>query len=808
MFKLRYDKRGMTLIEMIISLVILSILMSSTMGMIISSNNIFVSTSQAALDRLVGNSVYSTLESMLKYSTSLTISATPKNDNKQQSFMVSVSDNDTKSGKLMYRGKADDDGNASNYISLYDQSFYNNRTIQYRIVEAGKDQRHVDMQVRVYRNGKLVFSKDAIIKCLNLALIRSNSNQNTINMDKNASGADFYNQYLYFTVDELAIAGGDNAWAFEYKIQEYMDRYNAILNEYYQKLGIVNNYFNDPLMENKNEDGYRIQKDKLAELLNIRQLAIFGDGSGDSAWEGDEATGYKNLRAHYQEEIKKLLNFAPNTISDANNVYYQVVADKEELYTGFLLTYYDKNKDGKITKAEFPHEQDYEKFFGGTVMKKYANPSTNGIVNLTYFKDGLNDDYSRLFTTDQRDIWFYTTIGDVYDPDDKHYVSTRPEVFGGEANKYYSYANGDINGASSSSASLKGPAFSIRSKTGTGGGFSSKNVNYTTVTSPTNTTPGTYDYKLGGLSSNWKETYRNIFAVMGDNLIESTSNTYNLFKVKETKKDVKVNNDSCTEIILEANTDIPEGWYYCRQETNLSEAKHFFYLEAAGNAATNVSGKKIAMKQGCQVHIFSFNYSVRYFYYDQAQYNPSESFDASTQKITNYTINRHQYNDYFIYGVDWNSWYKATQDGLLNKVIGGLSNLFTHRTDINQITATNADQVLGLKGRYTVDNIDRSLRSYNLAWIVYSPKRSTWYYLPDSSTRISSALSGVSWISNKNTPVPLDITGWSSSTAMVKDIETRKLSSRGFFNLIDTTEDKIWVPLPTGSTIDRTSVTE
>ena len=44
--------------------------------------------------------------------------------------MVSVSDNDTKSGKLMYRGKADDDGNASNYISLYDQSFYNNRTIQ------------------------------------------------------------------------------------------------------------------------------------------------------------------------------------------------------------------------------------------------------------------------------------------------------------------------------------------------------------------------------------------------------------------------------------------------------------------------------------------------------------------------------------------------------------------------------------------------------------------------------------------------------------------------------------------------------
>lgn len=800
MFKLRYDKRGMTLIEMIISLVILSILMSSTMGMIISSNNIFVSTSQAALDRLVGNSVYSTLESMLKYSTSLTISATPKNDNKQQSFMVSVSDNDTKSGKLMYRGKADDDGNASNYISLYDQSFYNNRTIQYRIVEAGKDQRHVDMQVRVYRNGKLVFSKDAIIKCLNLALIRSNSNQNTINMDKNASGADFYNQYLYFTVDELAIAGGDNAWAFEYKIQEYMDRYNAILNEYYQKLGIVNNYFNEPLMENRDEDGYRIQKDKLAELLNIRQLAIFGDGSGDSAWEGDEATGYKNLRAHYQEEIKKLLNFAPNTISDANNVYYQVVADKEELYTGFLLTYYDKNKDGKITKAEFPHEQDYEKFFGGTVMKNYANPSTNGIVNLTYFKDGLNDDYSRLFTTDQRDIYYYNQKGLVYDPDDKHYVSNMPLAFGGEALNYYGYSDLDnINHGN--------PVISIRASAG--GGSLPRAYKYNGDGSAT--MPGTYEskeYLYGSLPkgyTNYKDTYRELVNRMGSNLVELTY----VGTIQEGKGGNYGGVEYQWSYTVTATTDIPEGWYWLRDEgAGDNKGRHVFYLQAANNAETNADGKRIAVKKGAKIYVYSYHYMCRLVCYEQAQYNESESFDASTQKITNYTINRHQYNDYFIYGVDWNSWYKATQDGLLNKVIGGLSNLFTHRTDINQITATNADQVLGLKGRYTVDNIDRSLRSYNLAWIVYSPKRSTWYYLPDSSTRISSALSGVTWISNKNTPVPLDITGWSSSTAMVKDIETRKLSSRGFFNLIDTTEDKIWVPLPTGSTIDRTSVTE
>ena len=306
--------------------------------------------------------------------------------------------------------------------------------------------------------------------------------------------------------------------------------------------------------------------------------------------------------------------------------------------------------------------------------------------------------------------------------------------------------------------------------------------------------------------SNFTDTFNDLRNRMGGNLTEFTY----VGSIKSEGKSGDYGGVKYETIYtITATTDIAEGWYWLRDgDSGVNKGRQIIYLQAANNAETNTDGKRIAVKKDAKIYIYSYHYKCLLYCYEQAQYNESESFDASTQRVTNYTINRHQYNDYIIYGVDWNSWYKATQDGLLNKVIGGLSNLFTHRTDINQITATNADQVLGLKGQYTVDNISRSLRSYNLAWIVYSPKRSTWYYLPDSSTRISSALSGVSWISNKNTPVPLDITGWSSSTAMVKDIETRKLSSRGFFNLIDTTEDKIWVPLPTGSTIDRTSLTE
>ena len=66
-FEFRNSKAGMTLIEMVISLVILGILMTATMGMVISSNNIFISTSTAALDRQVGNSVYSLVVLLVLY---------------------------------------------------------------------------------------------------------------------------------------------------------------------------------------------------------------------------------------------------------------------------------------------------------------------------------------------------------------------------------------------------------------------------------------------------------------------------------------------------------------------------------------------------------------------------------------------------------------------------------------------------------------------------------------------------------------------------------------------------------------------
>ena len=87
-------------------------------------------------------------------------------------------------------------------------------------------------------------------------------------------------------------------------------------------------------------------------------------------------------------------------------------------------------------------------------------------------------------------------------------------------------------------------------------------------------------------------------------------------------------------------------------------------------------------------------------------------------------------------------------------------------------------------------------RSYNNAFIVYNKNRSTWYYMPAASNRMSSYLSKQNWYSQTDTPVILDLEDYGSSSRLISDIENRKLSSTALFGLLDNSKDAIWLPLP------------
>ena len=404
-FNFRQNKLGMTLVEMVVSLVILGILMTSTMGMVISSSNIFISTSKAALDKQVGNSTFDILQKMIMYTTHLEITNEPS-DSLDQGFSINIKDEDNQSGYLYYKREK-----AESAVAMYDNSFYGNRTIQYQLTPVGKDGKHVDLKVTVFREGKAVYVREQVIRCVNLALV-GGANGNAV---YKSADAPTINPYISFSVDEMLFAGGKSAWTIEYKVNSYLAKYNAILKDYYNHLltavNPVNNLYDQYKNQGKNS---HLRKAVLENAVQNRNKAIYGETLDSDIskavnlssngtlpagvkWDkGSDPSQWNNIRAYYQKQIYDLLNFTPSTIQDENDVYYGVIASKEELYTGFLLTYYsDKDEHKKVTKDSFPSFEDPSDFFGGTNIEKYAVPSSsNGqdkMVILAYFVDDSND---------------------------------------------------------------------------------------------------------------------------------------------------------------------------------------------------------------------------------------------------------------------------------------------------------------------------------------------------------------------------------------------------------------------------------
>lgn len=830
MFNLRNNKLGMTLIEMVISLVVLGILTTSTMGIIISSNNIFISTSNAALDRQVGGHVFETLSSILRYSTHMSIYDADKAPagSKSQSVAIQVTDDATSSGKLMYKGK-----DASDAMSLYQDSFYGNRTVSYSLKQEGTSGKHIKLTVTVYRDGKKRYELSRIIKCVNLALISVGEDANFI---KDTSTTDV-NQFIAFSVDEQLISGGKNAYSLEYKIAEYMAKYNRIQREYSSKLLNVYGEVNEKIGKTENKEGMRASEATYNAVVAMRNKAVIS--SGTPVWEDTSSSpyNYNNLRQHYQDEIKDLLKFTPTaaiSVEPATNPYYGVVATKEELYAGFLLTYYDTNKDGKVDKSEFPQFSDPDTFFSGTSIANYvSNTNSNQMVILSYFKENTSENYDTLYSKKDKtvftysgtkeagyshSVWYSTNDGPGYDSGeilhDTNFTAlneTRPTA---------GSMNADCHGKD---PNVVQTYFSVYT-----GMYAAGRYFYHEKVSAANNVGGmpAYEYKGWGATASYNNT-------RGEDVVSSLLNNY--------KPTQLANGSNCSvytssadngTIYLYPTVDLPQGWYYYKDGSKY----YFFYLSASqsetsketnanniavkGNAFSTVGGSGSKAYGRIVLGNTDGNTSFTGWAYAQAQYAQMEQGASDAKKATIDTVGCHQYTDYILYGVDWNSWFlRSPSNGLLNKIMTGAVTIidtvigaFTgersfNKQDVQAISGSNAVLSLGNHGQMTVDSTSTTVASYNMAWVIYSPKRGTWYYLPQASTRLSNATSKISWTSRKDQPMPLDVDindgkTWASSAAMVSDIDRRKLSSSGLFGLVDTTKDVLWVGLPTGNQVE------
>ena len=416
MYYLKNNKLGMTLIEMVISLVILGILMSATMGMIISSNNIFISTSKAALDRMVGNYVFQTIEKSTRYATHMKIADHTDaldNDYKQSFSLGDVQDAGTpqESGKLFVKTEK-----ATEAMNLYGDGFYGNRTIQYKFEKVPNSDKHVHITVTVFREGKARFKREGTVKCVNLGLLASGMQANLVD-DSAVKHPDAFNQTIYFSTNELIVSGGEDAWSLEYKVQEYMDGYNAILDEYTAKLIEAQT----PLKQyaaTANRSSARKSYSEYTTYLNQRNMAFFGVSSlnnfnstiqgknydinksydANLALAGDSDTN--NLRYQYQCKIYNYLGYSPlatyeyqddvpSMISDSSktgnypNPYYGVVVTKEQLYAGFLFKYYSTDPKVGVKIEDYPRFDDYNTFFKDSIFA--ADDFDEQMVILSYF---------------------------------------------------------------------------------------------------------------------------------------------------------------------------------------------------------------------------------------------------------------------------------------------------------------------------------------------------------------------------------------------------------------------------------------
>lgn len=863
MYYLKNNKLGMTLIEMIISLVILGILMTSTMGMIISSNNIFISTSMASLDRMVGNYVFQTLEKSTRYATHMKIKDhTDEIDSDyKQSFSLGEVINEgqeNESGKLYLKTE-----NSDTAINLYSNSFYGNRTIQYKFEKVENSNKHIHITVTVFRDGKARYKRDGIVKCVNLGLLASGVQANVVD-DSGVTNPNGFNQTVYFSTNELLISGGEDAWSLEYKVQEYMDGYNAILNEYTNKLISAQKSLSDAIVASATN---RQDKANFETLIGNRNLAFFGvssllnftastpdknydtNKSYDANLSAAKAFGDNNLRYQYQCKIYKYLGYSPletyeyandvpTTIKDTSvrpnvsypNPYYGVAVTKEQLYAGFLFKYFATDPSVGIKIEDFPKFDDPKTFFKGSIFSK--DGFDEQMVILSYFiedssKGVIGKSSAPLATIKSTKVPCTTS---------NRYVETPTWVTWGST-----YLNRFGNNAVSD-----GVGESYKDDEGV-----THNIRRAYTIRSTNGSPSYMKYKFDESlegeefvasiqgedtiftsGSDTEATWNKIVKKLAPQDIESvaTEQSRNLPSAVLKGNGVTGLIDAPTRHYLIAKDDIPEGWYYCYVDGGLLNRGSYGYLMfylAAPEDNINPDGRSTAVKKGDAIDIYERNYSITSpgntgVRYQQARYtvDPNAALVSSNADVSTpvYQLYSHNYADFMLYSVDCEYWYISPSKGLLNKAINnaaeqsiqwanlvnGVISAITggESTEIQSnslkvLNASNANKSLGnLTSLSLSGTTDSHSRSYNNAFIVYNKNRSTWYYLPSKSNRISERLSGNDRLSFADSPTILNLEGWGSSSNMISDIENRKLSSTAFFGLFDDSSDVLWVALP------------
>jgi prepilin-type N-terminal cleavage/methylation domain-containing protein len=177
MKRLFAEKRGMTLVEVIVTFVIAAILIAASSGLIISSTNLVAHASNKTMDESIADSVLNLVSQRLLYAPAISV-VSPGNPG---DFDAALSRKRT----VLYTGDASGaaapdgrgmlwfkrfDAAANEKINIFGASFYHGRDIalRYRVDKVAKNEsKAVTLIVSIYRDGKQVLERSVSLQLLN-----------------------------------------------------------------------------------------------------------------------------------------------------------------------------------------------------------------------------------------------------------------------------------------------------------------------------------------------------------------------------------------------------------------------------------------------------------------------------------------------------------------------------------------------------------------------------------------------------------------------------------------------------------------
>lgn len=169
-FRILKQKKGMTLVETVVTFVIAGILIASTGALIITGLNLYQDTAARNLNKQIGDSVLETVSNKLLYAKSIYDTGTSSPLNMEDigtagAIFVGTDTNVPEAKGYLY---AKEPGEGKSFSEVYPKDFYSGRQIEMQLtVDKATVTKAVTVNIRVVEGTEVLYQRSTSLQLLN-----------------------------------------------------------------------------------------------------------------------------------------------------------------------------------------------------------------------------------------------------------------------------------------------------------------------------------------------------------------------------------------------------------------------------------------------------------------------------------------------------------------------------------------------------------------------------------------------------------------------------------------------------------------